>query len=76
MLDKTNYIFISTGVLVVLLGFWLLAGGGNHSQSFWDADIMSVVRMNIAPATVVLGYIMTGYGIFARPFQKTNVREQ
>ncbi len=76
MLNKTNYILIGLGTLTVMLGFWMLAGSGNHTPNFWDADIMSFMRMNVAPATLIIGYTITGYGIFAKPFQKINLREQ
>ena len=64
--DKTNFILIAVGMLVVILGFILMSGGGSV-ESVFDNDIFSVRRVKVAPVVCFLGFISIIYAIIRKP---------
>lgn len=67
-LPKENYLFIIAGVVVVLIGFFLMSGGGADDPLVFNADeLFSARRITVAPFLVMLGYVVVLYGILKRP---------
>lgn len=64
--DKTNFILIAVGMLVVILGFILMSGGGSDETAF-SADIFSVRRIKVAPVVCFIGFISIIYAIIRKP---------
>lgn len=64
--DKTNFILIAVGMLVVILGFILMSGGGSD-ESVFDADIFCVRRIKVAPVICFIGFISIVYAIIRKP---------
>ena len=52
--DKTNFILLAVGMLVVILGFILMSGAGSD-ESVFDNDIFSVSRIKVAPVVCFIG---------------------
>ena len=52
---KINFILMVVGMLIVILGFILMSGGGSDETVF-DNDIFSVRRVKVAPAVCFLGF--------------------
>ena len=67
--DKTNFILIAVGMLVVILGFILMSGGGSD-ESVFDNDIFSVRRIKVAPVVCFIGFISIIYAIIRKPADK------
>ena len=59
---KINFILMVVGMLIVILGFILMSGGGSDEHVF-DNDIFSVRRVKVAPAVCFLGFISIIYAI-------------
>ena len=65
---KMNYMLIGLGALLVILGFFLMAGGGNelgpdgYAYEF-DEGIYSFRRITLAPIVIVLGFISVAIAI-------------
>ena len=64
--DKVNFILIAVGMLVVILGFILMSGGGSDETTF-SADIFSVRRVKVAPVVCFLGFVSIIYAIIRKP---------
>lgn len=67
--DKTNFILLAVGMLVVILGFILMSGAGSDETVF-DNDIFSVRRIKVAPVVCFLGFISIVYAIIRKPKDK------
>jgi len=66
-LPKANYKFIIAGVVIVLLGFVLMSGGGSEDPNEFNADeLFSARRVTIAPWTVMIGYGLVLFGILKK----------
>ena len=63
---KINFILMAVGMLVVILGFILMSGGGSDETVF-DHDIFSVRRIKVAPVVCFLGFISIIYAIIKKP---------
>lgn len=63
---KTNFILIAIGMLVVILGFVLMSGGGSDETVF-DADIFSARRVKLAPVVCLVGFLSIIYAIVRKP---------
>lgn len=63
---KINFILMAVGMLVVILGFILMSGGGSDETVF-DSDIFSVRRIKVAPVVCFLGFISIIYAIIKKP---------
>lgn len=73
--DKTNYILIAVGVLVVIAGFILMAGSGTTQETF-NADIFSAMRIRVAPIVVFIGFASMIYGIMHKPKDVLTIKEE
>ena len=61
-----NYITILVGVVLLFLGFVLMAGGGEHTATEFDYSIFSFRRISLAPVVVIAGFVVVGFGIMKR----------
>lgn len=66
--DRTNYIIMAAGVVVILIGFALMSGGGTPDVNvFPKEEIYSFRRITLAPIVVMLGFAIEVYAILKRP---------
>ncbi len=64
--DKTNFILLAIGMLVVIIGFVLMTGPSSTPTHF-EPDIFSVRRIKVAPVVCLLGFLFMIYGVLRRP---------
>lgn len=64
---KENYKFLLIGLVINVIGFMLMIGGGSDDPNKFDADaLFSARRITIAPILIVLGYIIMIYAIMKK----------
>ncbi|MBO5800875.1 MAG: DUF3098 domain-containing protein [Alistipes sp.] len=61
-----NYVMMLIGVLVIILGFVLMSGGGEHTVTEFDESIFSFRRITLAPIVVIAGFVVVGVAIMKR----------
>lgn len=64
--DKTNFILLAVGMLVVIIGFVLMTGPSSTPTHF-EPDIFSVRRIKVAPVVCLVGFLFMIYGVLRRP---------
>lgn len=64
--DKVNFILLAAGMLVVILGFVLMAGGGSTDEAY-DPEIFSAMRIKVAPVICFIGFVSMVYAIVRKP---------
>ena len=64
--DKTNFLLLGIGMVVILIGFLLMTGPGSTETTF-EPDIFSVRRIRVAPVVCFLGFVFMVYGILRKP---------
>ena len=69
-----NYALMGAGLLVVVVGFILMSGGGDHTVTEFDWSIYSTRRITIAPIMVLMGFVIVALGIMLR-FHRRNDKD-
>lgn len=70
-LGKLNYILMVVGVLIVVVGFVLMSGGGSADPTeFNEEELFHPTRITVAPITVIVGYVVVIFAIMKRPKSK------
>lgn len=66
--NKQNYLIILAGVVLVIIGFLMMTGGGSEDPKIFNGEeLFSTRRITVAPITVVLGYVVVLFGIMKKP---------
>ena len=65
-LTMRNYILMVAGVVVIVLGFVLMAGGTVATPEEFSYDIFSWRRITLAPILVIAGFAFEIYAILKR----------
>lgn len=60
--NKTNYILLAIGMVIIIAGLVLMSGSGSNEE-FFNPDIFSVRRIKVAPAVCFAGFIFIIFGI-------------
>lgn len=71
LFDRSNYILIIAGVVLNLIGFLLMIGGGAKELNDFNAnELFSQTRITVAPILILLGYAVILYAIMKKPKNK------
>jgi membrane-bound ClpP family serine protease len=73
-LSMKNYILMLAGAAIIVIGFMLMSGGGDHTETYFDESIYSTRRITIAPIVVILGFAFEIYAIMKRFPEKSDKR--
>ena len=73
LFDKSNYMWIIGGVIVIIIGFILMSGGKSADPNKFNYDeIYSARRITIAPLLILIGFAIEIYAIMKKPADTTN----
>lgn len=67
LFEKRNYTIMIIGVIIILIGFVLMAGGGSDDPNVFNEDIYNFRRIRLAPTIVLIGLAVEIYAIMANP---------
>jgi hypothetical protein len=68
-LSMKNYILMLAGAAIIVIGFMLMSGGGDHTSTEFDESIYSHRRITLAPIVVIVGFVFEIFAIMKR-FEK------
>lgn len=67
-LSKENYILLSIGFGIIVLGFLLMIGGGSDDPNVFNAEeLFSFRRTTLAPMLVLFGFVFEIWAIMKKP---------
>lgn len=66
VLNKKNYQIIVAGIVIVVIGYILMVGGGSEDPNVFSREIFSFRRITLAPVIVLSGYFIIGVGIMKK----------
>lgn len=68
LFNKQNYLLMLAGLIVLAIGFFLMAGGKSADPKvFNDDDVYSTTRITIAPLMIIAGFIIEIFAIMKKP---------
>ena len=68
--SRLNYQLLIAGLVVIFIGFLLMAGGGSDDPTKFDPGMFSFRRVTFGPMVVLIGFIIDGVAIMYRPKPK------
>jgi uncharacterized membrane protein len=70
-LGKINLIICAVAVLLIVVGFVLMAGPGTTFEGGFEPDIFSARRIKVAPIVCLTGFVLMVAGILYPSKEKT-----
>ena len=68
LFGRDNYMWMLAGLALIVLGFFLMAGGKSPDPNqFNEAEVYSARRITIAPIIILIGFGLEAYAIMKRP---------
>lgn len=67
LFERKNYLIMVVGLVVILIGFALMAGGGSDDPEVFNEAIYNFQRIRLAPTLVLIGLGIQVYAIMANP---------
>lgn len=64
--DRINFIMIAVSMVIVVIGFILMSGGGSDEHTF-NPEIFSATRIKVAPVVCFVGFVSLVVGIMRKP---------
>lgn len=64
---RRNYIAMAGCLLLIVVGFVLMAGPGSSVEDGFNPDIFSTRRIVIGPAVTFLGFLLMAFAILIKP---------
>lgn len=62
-----NYILMGVGIVVLLVGYILLSGGGSDDPNVFNEAMFDKRRLVAAPIMIVLGFVVEIFAIMLSP---------
>ncbi|MBO4842354.1 MAG: DUF3098 domain-containing protein [Bacteroidales bacterium] len=66
-MPSKNVIIIGIGLLVMVLGFVLMLGGGSSDPNVFNPAMFSARRITVAPVCICIGIGVIIWGIMRKP---------
>lgn len=60
---KINYTLMLAGIGLIVLGFFLMAGGKSEDPHVFNPEVFSFRRITLAPIIVLAGFVLNIYAI-------------
>ena len=68
LFDKANYTWMAIGLVVMAIGFILMAGGRSEDPNVFDpTEVYGTRRITIAPIIILAGLVIEIVAIFKSP---------
>ncbi|MBA3971538.1 MAG: DUF3098 domain-containing protein [Bacteroidetes bacterium] len=65
---KENYRILIIGVIVIVIGYMLMVGGGaENPNEFHEDEIFSFRRITLSPIVILAGFVVVLFGIMKKP---------
>ena len=65
--EKRNFIILGVSMLLIVLGFVMMAGGGSEDPNVFNPEIFNFRRITLAPMVILLGFILGIVSIMLKP---------
>jgi hypothetical protein len=68
LFTKENYKWMLGGLVLMVIGMFLMAGGKSNDPNVFDKDaVYSSTRITIAPLLILAGLVIEIFAIFRKP---------
>lgn len=64
---RTNFLMMGGCVLLIIIGFALMSGGGSPTDTEFNPEIFSTRRIVVGPLLTFLGFLLMAFAIIWTP---------
>jgi hypothetical protein len=64
---RQNYKLLLIGLVLILVGFLLMIGGGSDDPKVFSKSIFDFRRLTLAPILILAGYVVEIFAIMKKP---------
>ncbi|MDE5975239.1 MAG: DUF3098 domain-containing protein [Muribaculaceae bacterium] len=68
--SKINFYMMGGCVILIILGFILMSGGGSTTENGFNPEIFSTRRIVVGPLISFLGFLLMAFAIIWKPKNK------
>lgn len=68
--SRKNYLMMGACVLLIVVGFALMSGGGSSVENGFNPEIFSTRRIVVGPALAFIGFLLMAFAIVWSPRDK------
>jgi hypothetical protein len=65
LFEKRAYRIMGLGIVLIIVGFVLMTGGGSDDPNVFNPEIYSLLRIRVAPTLVLAGFAVLVVAILA-----------
>lgn len=73
--SKENYRLMIIGVALIIIGYFLLVGGGSNNPDEFNMALFNARRLFFAPIFIVGGLVVEVFAIMKKPSRQNNDNE-
>jgi len=73
--NKTNFILIAIGVVIVIIGFILMSGSGSTEQAY-DPHIFDARRIKVDPMVCLFGFLFMIFAVIYHHTDETDFKDE
>jgi len=66
LFGSKNYKLLLISIGVLLIGFFLMSGGGSDDPMKFNSEIYNFRRIRLAPTLVIIGFLFSVFSILSR----------
>ena len=67
LFKKSNYKWLFISIIIIIIGFILMTGGGSKDPNFFNENIFNFRRIRLSPTIVLIGFVIAIYSIIKSP---------
>ncbi|MDR0790888.1 MAG: DUF3098 domain-containing protein [Bacteroidales bacterium] len=64
--ERINYIIMLIGIVLIIIGYVLLTGGGSDNPDVFNDDLFNFRRLVLSPIFIVAGFVVEIYAILKK----------
>ncbi|HAW58704.1 MAG TPA: DUF3098 domain-containing protein [Bacteroidales bacterium] len=68
--ERQNYLLMVIGIVLLIIGFLLMTGGGSDVPNVFNYDIFNFRRLTLSPIIIIAGFIIEIFAIMWNPKKK------
>ena len=66
LFGKKNYIILFLSLALIVIGFFLMSGGGSKDPNIFNPEIFNFRRIKLAPTVVIFGFALAIFSILVK----------
>lgn len=63
LFSRRNYLIMAVGLFFIIIGFFVMAGGGSTDPKVFNEEIYNFRRIRLAPTLVLIGFAIEVYAV-------------